>query len=231
MSLLETAFTRHARRRGPADLRRDVPVLQPRADRRGVGGRRDRRGPADLDVYVHKHDLRAGLRLIRARTDKPIGFNAIVEKSSRVYEDRMRRWIDVALEEGVRFFVTALGDPRWVVDKVHAAGGVVYHDVTERKWADKALAGGVDGLIAVNATPAGTPAARAPRRCATSWPISACRWSAPAASATRRRSCAALELGYAGVQLGTRFIATRRVPRPRRLQAGDPARPAPRTSC
>ena len=27
---------------------------------------------------------------------------------------------------------------------------VVYHDVTERKWADKAVQGGVDGLICVN---------------------------------------------------------------------------------
>ena len=78
-------------------------------------------------TFVHKHDLREGIRLIRRLTDKPIGFNAIVEKSSKVYLDRMKAWIDVALDEGVRFFITALGDPRWVVDKVHAMGGVVYH--------------------------------------------------------------------------------------------------------
>src|SRR3954471_10554488 len=60
-------------------------------------------------TYVHGHDLREGLRLIRRLTDKPVGFNAIVEKSSQVYEDRMRKWIDVAIEEGVRFFITALG--------------------------------------------------------------------------------------------------------------------------
>ena len=47
-------------------------------------------------------------------TDRPIGFNAIVERGSRVYGDRMRRWVDVALEEGVRFFITALGNPAWV---------------------------------------------------------------------------------------------------------------------
>src|SRR5689334_17164235 len=98
--------------------------------------------------FVHKHDLRDGLRLIRRLTPKPIGFNAIVEKSSKIYEDRMRKWIDIALEEGVRFFVTALGNPRWVVDSVHAAGGIVYHDVTDRRWAERALDGGVDGFIA-----------------------------------------------------------------------------------
>ena len=53
-------------------------------------------------VYVHGHEFREGLRRIRQLTDRPVGFNAIVEKSSRIYEDRMRRWIDVALEEGVR---------------------------------------------------------------------------------------------------------------------------------
>ena len=106
-------------------------------------------------MFVHGHDLREGLRLIRRLTDKPIGFNAIVEKSSRVYEDRMRRWVDVALEEGVRFFVTALGNPRWVVEKVHAMGGAVYHDVTNRKWAEKALEHDVDGLVCVNSRAGG----------------------------------------------------------------------------
>ncbi len=101
-------------------------------------------------VYVHGHNLRDGLRMIRSITDKPIGFNALIEKSVRAYEERMRRWVDVALEEGVRLFITALGNPRWVVERVHAAGGTVYHDATERRWALKALDGGVDGLICVN---------------------------------------------------------------------------------
>ena len=59
-------------------------------------------------------------------------------------------WIAISLEEGVRFFITSLGNPRWVVDRVRPLGGVVYHDVTERKWALKGRDGGVDGLIAVN---------------------------------------------------------------------------------
>src|SRR5205807_7540540 len=78
------------------------------------------------------------------------GMNVLIEQSSRFYLERMRRWVDVALEEGVRFFVTSLGNPRWVVERVVPAGGIVYHDVTERKWAEKGLAGGVHGLIAVN---------------------------------------------------------------------------------
>mgnify|MGYP000393912471 CR=1 FL=1 len=101
-------------------------------------------------TYVHGHDYREGIRLMRRLTSKPIGMNALFERSSKIYHERMIRWVDIALEEGVRFFITSLGKPRWVVEKVHAVGGVVYHDVTERKWADKAVAAGVHGLIAVN---------------------------------------------------------------------------------
>jgi len=159
-------------------------------------------------TYVHGHDFREGLRAIRRLTDKPIGFNAIVEQSSKVYTDRMRRWVDIALEEGVRFFVTALGKPDWVVAKVHAVGGVVYHDVTERKWAERALEFDVDGLICVNSTAGGHAGSRTPEALYDELGdlgvplVCAGGVGDPAAFAH------ALELGYAGVQMGTRFIAT-----------------------
>src|SRR5512137_1856947 len=77
-------------------------------------------------TYVHGHEFREGLRLIRRlASNRPFGMNALIEQSSKTYRARMERWIDVALEEGVRFFVTSLGNPRWVVDRVRPAGGVV----------------------------------------------------------------------------------------------------------
>jgi nitronate monooxygenase len=159
-------------------------------------------------TYVHGHDLREGLRLIRRLTDRPVGFNAIVEKSSKIYEDRMRKWVDVAVEEGVRFFITALGNPRWVVDRVHAAGGTVYHDVTERKWAELALKGGVDGLICVNSRAGGHAGTRSPEQLfeelsGLGVPL-VCAGGVGDEAAFLR----VLSMGYAGVQLGTRFIAT-----------------------
>ncbi len=74
-------------------------------------------------VYVYGNDFRQGLRRIRQLTDKPIGMNVLTEQSSQRYLDRMRRWLDIALEEGVRFFVSSLGNPRWIVDAVEPAGG------------------------------------------------------------------------------------------------------------
>jgi nitronate monooxygenase len=160
-------------------------------------------------TFVHGHkNLREGLHAIRALTDKPIGFNALVEKSSKVYEDRMRLWIDIALEEGIRFFITALGNPGWVVERVHAVGGIVYHDVTERKWAERALKENVDGLICVNQRAGGHAGERAPENLLESMAdlgvplICAGGIGAPADFVH------ALDMGYAGVQMGTRFIAT-----------------------
>ena len=159
-------------------------------------------------VYAHGHELRAGIRLIRSLTDKPIGFNALVERSTRLEHDNMKRWVTTALEEGIRFFTTALGNPRWVVEQVHARGGLVYHDVTERRWAEKALAAGVDGLICVNSTAGGHAGTRGPE----ALQLELGDLGVPLVCAGGVGSPAdfvhALALGYAGVQLGTRFIAT-----------------------
>jgi nitronate monooxygenase len=159
-------------------------------------------------VYVHGVKLRAGLRRISETTGRPVGFNAIVEKSSRIYEERMRRWIDIAIEEGVRFFITALGNPRWVVERAHAVGGLVYHDVTERRWALKALEHGVDGLICVNDRAGGHAGhlgagALFEELVDLDVPL-ICAGGVGDATAFVE----AIRLGYAGAQLGTRFIAT-----------------------
>ena len=159
-------------------------------------------------TYVHGHDFREGLRLIRSITDKPIGMNALIEQSSKMYRERVERWVDIALEEGVRFFITSLGNPRWVVERVRSLGGKVYHDVTERKWALKGLEGGVNGLIAVNSRAGGHAGQRTGERLYEELadlgvPV-VCAGGVGDAPAFRH----ALGLGYAGVQCGTRFIAT-----------------------
>ena len=158
--------------------------------------------------FVHGHDLREGLRLIRRLTTRPIGFNALVEKSSKLYEDRMRKWVAIALEEGVGYFVTALGNPRWVVDAVHAHGGVVYHDVTERKWAERALDSGVDGLICVNSRAGGHAGTKTPEALMDELGDLGVPLVCAGGVGGPDDFVSALKLGYAGVQMGTRFIAT-----------------------
>ncbi len=161
-------------------------------------------------VFVHGRGttFRQGLRGIRELTRKPIGMNVLTEKTSRIYLDRMSRWLDEALEEGVRFFVSSLGDPRWIVERVRKHGGVVYHDVTERKWALKALEGGVDGLICVNARAGG----HAGTKDALALLEELANLGVPLVCAggvsTAGDVAEALALGYVGAQIGTRLIAT-----------------------
>lgn len=159
-------------------------------------------------TYVHGHAFRAGLRCIRSLTDRPVGFNALIEASSRTYLDRMRQWIEIALEEGVRFFITSLGDPRWVCERVHAAGGVVYHDVTEARWARKAVDGGADGLIAVNARAGGHAGSRSAEALFEELQPFGLPVVAAGGIGTPEEFVRHLRMGYAAAQLGTRFIAT-----------------------
>ena len=159
-------------------------------------------------TYVHGYDFLEGLEYMRSLTRKPLGFNALIEKSSTKYQQRMSAWIDIALEQGVRFFITSLGKPDWVVKRVHAVGGVVYHDVTESRWAEIGIDCGVDGLICVNN--------RAGGHCGA---LSAQQLFDDCAGFGKPLVCAGgisdhvglmsmLDLGYQACQLGTRFIAT-----------------------
>ncbi len=102
-------------------------------------------------TFVHGHEFRAGLQKIRTLTQKPIGLNLLIEQSSRRYLEKNKMWLEIALEEGVRFFITALGKPDWVVKRCEQVENVsVFHDVTNIKWAQKAVDAGVHGLICVN---------------------------------------------------------------------------------
>jgi nitronate monooxygenase len=159
-------------------------------------------------TYVYGHDFREGLRMIKRATPRPFGMNALIEQSSKIYRERVERWVDIALEEGVRFFVTSLGNPRWVVEKAAAVGGIVYHDVTERRWALKAIDGGVHGLIAVNNVAGGHAGRMSPEALlddVADLGLPVICAGGVGDPATFRRMMA---LGYDGVQMGTRFIAT-----------------------
>ncbi|HID82551.1 MAG TPA: nitronate monooxygenase [Chromatiales bacterium] len=159
--------------------------------------------------YVHGYDFREGLRYIRSLTKKPIGVNLIIEKSSKKYLQRVHEWLDISLEEKIPFFVTALGNPKWVVDKAKPVGATIYHDATNRKWAEKALDGGVNGFICVNNRAGGHAGDLSPQQLLEDLTplgkplICAGGIGSPEAFAD------ATDMGYAGVQMGTRFIASK----------------------
>ncbi len=160
-------------------------------------------------TYVEGYSFREGLRYIRSLTKRPVGMNALIEKSSTKYQKKMQEWIDIALEEGVRFFITSLGKPDWVVQKVHAYGGKVYHDVTDAKWAEIAFTSGVDGFIAVNNRAGGHAGLYDMDALIEALRIYGLPIVCAGGISNKKGYEEALLLGYSGVQMGTRFIASK----------------------
>jgi nitronate monooxygenase len=94
---LETPLTRHAGIEVPLICGAMYPCSNPElvaavSEAGGIGIVQ----PLSL-TFVHGHEFRAGLRRIRSLTDRRIGMNALIEKSSRAYMERMRRWVNEAL--------------------------------------------------------------------------------------------------------------------------------------
>ena len=147
-------------------------------------------------------------RYIRTLTDKPIGFNALIEKGNEKYLRRMSEWIEIALEEGIRFFVTSLGKPDWVCDMVHARGGFVYHDVTTRYHAEKGVDCGVDGLICVNNRAGGHLGTDSMEKMYKDLEDLGLPLVCAGGIGSEVEFQDAIGVGYDGVQMGTRFIAT-----------------------
>lgn len=205
----ETALTRHAGISVPLICGAMYPCSNPElVGAVSAAGAIGIIQPVSL-TFVHGHEFREGLRLaLKLAGGRPVGFNALIEQSNKYYRERMERWIDVALEEGVRFFITSLGNPKWVVSLVHAAGGFVYHDVTEAKWARKGADAGVDGLIAVNDRAGGHAGPKSARQLVDELAPFGLPLVCAGGIGTAQEFRRALDMGYAGAQLGTRFIAT-----------------------
>ncbi|MBA17664.1 MAG: nitronate monooxygenase [Sphingomonas sp.] len=77
----------------------------------------------------------------------PFGVNLIVHKSN----PRVNADLDLIVAHRVPLVITSLGTVPDIVDAVHSYGGIVLHDVTGVRHAEKALTAGADGLIAVAA--------------------------------------------------------------------------------
>ena len=90
-------------------------------------------------------EIEAGLALLE--NSAPYAVNLIVHNSN----PRLQADLAICIEHKVPIVITSLGAVKEVVDAVHSYGGLVFHDVTTRRHAEKAAEAGVDGLIAVAA--------------------------------------------------------------------------------
>ncbi|RST86213.1 nitronate monooxygenase [Aquibium carbonis] len=75
----------------------------------------------------------------------PYGVNLVVHRTN----PRLEADLAITVEKRVPLVITSLGLNRDLIAAVHGYGGLVFHDVTNLKFAAKAAEAGVDGLIAV----------------------------------------------------------------------------------
>jgi nitronate monooxygenase len=77
--------------------------------------------------------------------DAPYGVNLIVHRTN----PRVKPDLEICAKHKVPLIITSLGAVADLVDTVHDYGGVVFHDVTTVRHAQKAAEAGCDGLILV----------------------------------------------------------------------------------
>jgi nitronate monooxygenase len=135
----------------------------------------------------------------------PFAVNQIVHASN----DRLEHDVRLCVKYRVPIVITSLRPPAEVVAAVHSYGGLVFHDVINRRHAEKAAAQGVDGIIAVCAGAGGHAGTLSPfalvkqiREVFGGTVILA------GAMSTGADVLAALAMGADLAYLGTRFIAT-----------------------
>ena len=155
--------------------------------------------------------LRRQIRKAKELTDKPFGVNF------PIYRPRTEELIEVAIEEGIKTITTSAGNPAKFIKKIKDAGLKVLHKVSNVEMAKRAEDAGVDGVIATGIEAGGhvgrdgiTTFCLIPQLVkAVGIPVVAAGGIGDA-----RTFRAALELGAAGVEVGTRFLATVECPVP-----------------
>jgi nitronate monooxygenase len=142
---------------------------------------------------------------IQSLTTLPFGVNLIVNQANpRVNQD-----LEVCAKYRVPLIVTSLGNPKQVIAKMHSVGCKVFCDVVNLEYAKKVQDMGADGVVAVSSGAGGHAGPVSPLVLI---PYLKRHLSIPVIAAggiaTGEQILAAQVLGAAGVQIGTRFIAT-----------------------
>jgi len=157
--------------------------------------------------------LRAEIRKCRDMTDKPFGVNLTFLPTLRPPD--YPALIRVCLEEGIRFIETAGRNPEPYMPQIKSAGIKVIHKCTSVRHALKAEKIGCDAISIDGFEAAGHPGEDDVTtlilvplvRDAVGLPI-----IASGGFADGRGLVAALALGADGMNMGTRFVATREAP-------------------
>jgi nitronate monooxygenase len=148
------------------------------------------------------------VRETAALTDRPFCGNLVLTS------DQHNR-LDQALEAGLRIVSFFLGDPSGYVEQVHDAGGIVLHTVGSAAEAQRAVAGGVDVVVAQGweaGGHVGSQIATLPLVPAVVDAVAPVPVIAAGGIGDARGVAAVLQLGAQAAWLGTRFLLAQEMP-------------------
>ncbi|MCB0934552.1 MAG: nitronate monooxygenase [Mycobacterium sp.] len=136
----------------------------------------------------------------------PLGVNL----ATRFDEDELTANLELCSRYGVEVVVSAQGNPAELAKRVHDWGGLILHDVTSLRFAEKAVQAGVDGMICIGAGGGGHSGTIShlvliPKIRAMFDGIIVLAGAVSTGAAIRAAEILGADLSY----LGTRFIATR----------------------
>ncbi len=165
-------------------------------------------GALGMLTLTWSEDVGAVVRETAALTARPFCGNLVLT------QDRHRR-LEAALDAGLRIVSFFMGDPGGYVKQVHDAGGVVMHTVGTAGEARRAVASGVDVIVAqgweagghVGSTVATLPLVPAVVDAVAPVPVIAAGGIGDA-----RGVAAVLALGAQAAWLGTRFLLAEEMP-------------------
>ena len=92
-------------------------------------------------------EIEEGMAAMEAAGERPAPYavNLVVHQSNARYEGDL----ELCKERRVKVVLTSKGAPEEAFQEIHDWGGIAFHDVASPRHAEKALAAGADGLIAV----------------------------------------------------------------------------------
>jgi len=175
------------------------------------------------DIEAFEQQLKAvDERVARFRDANPerkVGPLA-VNISTHIVGDDMRAHLALCRRYGASIVITSVGDPSATVPLVHDAGLLQYHDATSLRFAEKAVAAGVDGIVAIGAGGGGhsgilSHLAFIPQVRAMFGGTLVLAGAVSDGAAIRAAEILGADLAY----LGTRFIATREASAPDEYKA------------
>jgi nitronate monooxygenase len=103
------------------------------------------------ELQVQLESVATSLQRFRElHPQRPIGPLA-VNISTHFGIDDMRAHLALCKRFGAQIVITSVGDPTSMVPLVHDAGLLHFHDATSMRFAEKAIAARVDGIVAIGA--------------------------------------------------------------------------------